>query len=50
LSPFNVGSIRVILTNQVNSNDVRTTEFGLEQDTLISLSGALGANVRLLRR
>lgn len=47
---INAGSIRVIVTNQVNPRDMRTMTFGLEGDTLISLSGDLGANVRLQRR
>jgi hypothetical protein len=47
---IDVGSIRVTVTNQVNSADTRVTIFGLEKDTLISLSGALGSNVRLARR
>jgi len=47
---INPGSVRVSVTNQVNPRDLRTMIFGLEQDTLISLSGALGSNVRLQRR
>jgi len=47
---INPGSIRVIVTSQLNPRDLRTMTFGLEKDTLISLSGALGPNVRLQRR
>jgi len=43
-------SIRVNVQNQVNASDRRTITFGLERDTLISLSGSIGANVRLQRR
>jgi len=47
---INAGSIRLIVTNQVDAKDQRTMTFGLEGDTLISLSGSLGANARLQRR
>ena len=44
------GSVRVTVTNQANRSDRRTMIFGLERNTLISLSGSLGNNVRLQRR
>ena len=47
---IDAGSIRVTVTNQVVSTDTRVNVFGLEKDTLISLSGTLGSNVRLQRR
>ena len=47
---IDVGSIRVTVTNQVNAGDTRVNVFGLEKNTLISLSGTLGSNVRLERR
>ncbi|MDH4270512.1 MAG: hypothetical protein OEW18_00900 [Candidatus Aminicenantes bacterium] len=47
---INAGSIRVVVTSQVNARDLRTMAFGLEGDTLISLSGSLGKNARLQRR
>ena len=47
---INQGSIRVTVTNQTNTRDLRTMTFGLEGDTLISLGGTLGANARLQRR
>ena len=47
---LNPGSIRVTVTSQVNPRDLRTMTFGLDGNTLISLSGSLGANARLERR
>jgi hypothetical protein len=47
---INPGSIRVTVTNQSNPIDRRTMTFGLEENTLISLSGSLGKGVRLVRR
>jgi len=47
---INRESIRVNVTSQVNARDLRTMTFGLDGDTLISLSGSLGANARLQRR
>jgi hypothetical protein len=43
-------SIRVNVRNETIASDQRTIVFGLERDTLISLSGSIGANVRLQRR
>ncbi len=47
---IDAGSVRVTVTNQVNAGDTRVNIFGLEKNTLISLSGTLGSNVRLERR
>jgi hypothetical protein len=43
-------TIRVTLTNEAVRTDRRTMIFGLEKNTLVSLSGALGSNVFLQRR
>jgi len=47
---INAGSIRVILANPMNISDKIVMTFGLDNNQLISLSGALGTNVRLQRR
>ncbi|MBM3294431.1 MAG: hypothetical protein FJY82_07885 [Candidatus Aminicenantes bacterium] len=43
-------TVRVNVQSETISSDRRSIVFGLERDTLISLSGSFGANVRLQRR